>query len=459
MADAQHRRHPFDARARDDARARRARDARVPQCGAPHRDRGGRRCPGRAAQDASARTGVGARCTSAARAQLAERPRGAAVFGRARVRALVVGRRSAPSVDRRRDRVSPCGAGRLQPGVPGHPRAVRGARGLVRRDPRRVGGRRRRPVAGLANHRAGAAEPRGRRRGRHHRAGRHRRRRRCRSSVPRPGAAPLPRVRGRGGSRVQGLDAAGRAHPPSFGRSGHRARTAAALHRDTARQPRPTGRARHHRRRRPAAGRDRACRAGPTRTWSRRTVCPPSCGRASRLGPVSSAASAPRAPLAPTFFDTRTPDLVVRRQSHVAQIWELPIVTPNGCPVWAVTAALRRARAASWRTLLPRRRIAPAIDPERDALARRARRRRRDSTISAGSPSSPRCTAPARPAPTSPTARSPCSANPAASTWPRLLGYELRPSITGRRCAPSGPAPSSRPLVSTTCQCLSASSH
>jgi membrane-associated phospholipid phosphatase len=82
------------------------------------------------------------------------------------------------------------------------------------------------------------------------------------------------------------------------------------------------------------------------------------------------------APFAPTFFDTRAADAVIEHpagrgtQTHQADLWQLPFVTPSGCPVWVLTASLDQRTAWTWRTLFPERRIAPTIDIERDALAR-----------------------------------------------------------------------------------------
>jgi len=78
---------------------------------------------------------------------------------------------------------------------------------------------------------------------------------------------------------------------------------------------------------------------------------------------------------APTFYDTRAADAVIQRpagrgiQTHEADLWQLPLVTPAGCPVWAVTASLDQRVDWTWRTLFPERHIAPTIDAERDALA------------------------------------------------------------------------------------------
>jgi membrane-associated phospholipid phosphatase len=78
--------------------------------------------------------------------------------------------------------------------------------------------------------------------------------------------------------------------------------------------------------------------------------------------------------VAPTLFDTRVPDLVVRKpatggDTHVAQVWKLPAETANGCAAWAVTASLDKGTQWAWPALLPERRTGSAIDAERDALA------------------------------------------------------------------------------------------
>src|SRR5205823_5264118 len=60
------------------------------------------------------------------------------------------------------------------------------------------------------------------------------------------------------------------------------------------------------------------------------------------------------APLAPSFYDSRAPDLVVRRpvQDRVeAEVWELPVETTGGCSVWAVTASRYERTKWDWRRL------------------------------------------------------------------------------------------------------------
>ena len=80
-------------------------------------------------------------------------------------------------------------------------------------------------------------------------------------------------------------------------------------------------------------------------------------------------------PVAVTFYDTRQPDVVLWRPAsdhgaatHRAQVWELPMETPNGCPVWAVTTSGGEGGRFSWRGLFPLGHDAPTIDSERDAL-------------------------------------------------------------------------------------------
>lgn len=83
------------------------------------------------------------------------------------------------------------------------------------------------------------------------------------------------------------------------------------------------------------------------------------------------------APVTPTFLDTRLQDLAIQRQSlgrgvkarHHARLWRLPLVSPGGCPVWAVTASLDDRVEWTLRTLFPNHHIDPAIDTERDYLA------------------------------------------------------------------------------------------
>ena len=82
------------------------------------------------------------------------------------------------------------------------------------------------------------------------------------------------------------------------------------------------------------------------------------------------------APVVPTFFDTRAADAVLERPApgpgaatQEASIWQVPLVTPGGCPVWVVTTALVPRDDRTWRTVFPTLRFAPSIDGERDALA------------------------------------------------------------------------------------------
>jgi len=77
----------------------------------------------------------------------------------------------------------------------------------------------------------------------------------------------------------------------------------------------------------------------------------------------------------PNFFDTRAADAVIQRpagqgaQTHQAELWQLPFVTPHGCAIWVLTASFDQRTDWTWHTLFPARRIAPTIDVERDALA------------------------------------------------------------------------------------------
>jgi membrane-associated phospholipid phosphatase len=75
-------------------------------------------------------------------------------------------------------------------------------------------------------------------------------------------------------------------------------------------------------------------------------------------------------PITPTFYDGRAPDIVARRGSADAELWQLPVETPGGCVVWGVTTARDQGTTIGRGTLIPRRRIATSIDAERDALAR-----------------------------------------------------------------------------------------
>jgi hypothetical protein len=85
----------------------------------------------------------------------------------------------------------------------------------------------------------------------------------------------------------------------------------------------------------------------------------------------------PSAPVTPTFLDTRVQDFAIQQQSlgkgvkarHHARLWRLPVLAPNGCPVWGVTASLDDRVEWTIRTLFPNHHIAPAIDVERDYLA------------------------------------------------------------------------------------------
>ena len=88
------------------------------------------------------------------------------------------------------------------------------------------------------------------------------------------------------------------------------------------------------------------------------------------------------APVTPTFLDTHIEDLAIQRQSlgkgvkarHHARLWRLPLETPQRCQVWAVTASLDDRVEWTLRTVLPNHHIDPAIDAERELLARALRR-------------------------------------------------------------------------------------
>jgi len=84
------------------------------------------------------------------------------------------------------------------------------------------------------------------------------------------------------------------------------------------------------------------------------------------------------APVTPTFLDTRVESFAIQRQSlgrgvkarHHARVWRLPLVSPAGCPVWAATASLDDRVEWTARTIFPNHHIAPAIDVEREVVAR-----------------------------------------------------------------------------------------
>jgi len=78
----------------------------------------------------------------------------------------------------------------------------------------------------------------------------------------------------------------------------------------------------------------------------------------------------------PTFVDSRTPDAVLTRTNtsppttDIAQLWKLPLETPNGCPVWAVTVAQDAGAKVTWPALYSERHIASNVDRARDTLAK-----------------------------------------------------------------------------------------
>jgi hypothetical protein len=65
----------------------------------------------------------------------------------------------------------------------------------------------------------------------------------------------------------------------------------------------------------------------------------------------------------------RAPDIVARRGTADAELWQLPVVTPGDCVLWGGATARDGGTAGGW-SPFPRRRITPSIDAERDALAR-----------------------------------------------------------------------------------------
>jgi undecaprenyl-diphosphatase len=82
-------------------------------------------------------------------------------------------------------------------------------------------------------------------------------------------------------------------------------------------------------------------------------------------------------PVAPRFYDTRAPDAVLRHAASgggetvaETEVWELPIQTPDGCSVWALTTAQHDRTVWDWTRVYPARLRAPAVDERRDALAR-----------------------------------------------------------------------------------------
>jgi membrane-associated phospholipid phosphatase len=81
------------------------------------------------------------------------------------------------------------------------------------------------------------------------------------------------------------------------------------------------------------------------------------------------------AKVAPTFYDTSAPDLMIRRAStergktHEAQVWQLPVITQSGCSTWAITTTLDEGTHVSWPALFPERSTGSAIDTERDDMA------------------------------------------------------------------------------------------
>jgi LssY-like putative type I secretion system component LssY/PAP2 superfamily protein len=82
-------------------------------------------------------------------------------------------------------------------------------------------------------------------------------------------------------------------------------------------------------------------------------------------------------PAAPVFYDTRAPDLVLRRAAggdgeyvYEAQLWTLPIRTARGCSVWAATTSIHDRTEWDWTRLYPARLRVPQVDGQRDAFAK-----------------------------------------------------------------------------------------
>jgi undecaprenyl-diphosphatase len=82
-------------------------------------------------------------------------------------------------------------------------------------------------------------------------------------------------------------------------------------------------------------------------------------------------------PVAPSFYNTRVPDLVLRRPAggdgeyaYETQLWGLPVKTAGDCNVWVGTTAIHDRTQWDWSRLYPVRLIGPQVDDERDALAR-----------------------------------------------------------------------------------------
>jgi hypothetical protein len=126
------------------------------------------------------------------------------------------------------------------------------------------------------------------------------------------------------------------------------------------------------------AARDRMQEAFRREGWRAAPVATPK-DLVPALGRGARSESEASDPVAPVFYDTRAPDFVLRRPAGSGdygedvletQAWELPIRTPRGCSVWAVTTSLHERTEWDWTRLFPARLRAPNIDEQRDALAR-----------------------------------------------------------------------------------------
>ena len=142
-------------------------------------------------------------------------------------------------------------------------------------------------------------------------------------------------------------------------------------------------------------------------------------------------------PVAPSFYDTRAPDLVLRRPAggdgeyeYETQLWELPLTTAGGCTVWAGTASIHDRTQWDWSRLYPARLGGRQIDDERDALTRALAADGRFDDLGRLRSQRPG-RARARPGRTSPTAGSRCSANPVAQGRRYRGGGRNRTFVSG----------------------------
>ena len=143
--------------------------------------------------------------------------------------------------------------------------------------------------------------------------------------------------------------------------------------------------------RRPAAAARRARRRKAGRSAR---VSTPEGPRADVLARRSRAAT-DRNQFAPTFYDTRSPDRGAApagvRRSRAARrsrrSWKLPLEAPNGCSVWAITAARDTGAEVDWpravsRSTASRPTSTPTATRSADAL--RAQRLRRRGALPGG---------------------------------------------------------------------------